>query len=155
MAETTNYTNDIEDADQLDADEVEPFEFWANKQKDLVTSTVDYNLSTLVDLIGDDSINLNPSHQRRLRWSSLKQSRLIESFLMNVPIPPIFLNEDEYGHYSVIDGKQRLAAITSFLSNNLVLEGLEIFSDINGIKFNDLPNRLRTIIRTRPTLRAI
>jgi uncharacterized protein with ParB-like and HNH nuclease domain len=74
---------------------------------------------------------------------------------MNVPIPPIFLNEDEYGHYSVIDGKQRLAAITSFLSNNLVLEGLEIFSDINGIKFNDLPNRLRTIIRTRPTLRAI
>src|SRR5436309_4960530 len=91
----TQYTNDLEDSSQLDADEVEPFEFWAHKQKDLVTSTVDYNLSTLVDLIGDESINLNPSHQRRLRWSVIKQSRLIESFLMNVPIPPIFLNEDE------------------------------------------------------------
>jgi hypothetical protein len=98
---------------------------------------------------------MNPAHQRRLRWNSVKQSRLIESFLMNVPIPPIFLNEDEYGHYSVIDGKQRLSAITNFLSNNLVLQGLEVFSDINGSKFNDLPGRLRTIIRTRPTLRSI
>jgi hypothetical protein len=39
----TQYTNDLEDSSQLDADEVETFEFWANKQKDLVTSTVDYN----------------------------------------------------------------------------------------------------------------
>ena len=149
------YTNDLEDADQLDVDDIEPFEFWATKQKDLVTSTVDYNLSTLADLISDETINLNPTHQRRLRWNLVKQSRLIESFLMNVPVPPIFLNEDEYGRYSVIDGKQRLSAITSFLSNNLALEGLEIFADINGNKFNDLPNKLRSIIRTRPTLRAI
>jgi hypothetical protein len=74
---------------------------------------------------------------------------------MNVPIPPIFLNEDEYGRYSVIDGKQRLSAVKNFLSNNLVLQNLEIFSDINGNKFNDLPIKLRSIIRTRPTIRAI
>jgi uncharacterized protein DUF262 len=151
----TKYTNDLEDSSQLDADEVETFEFWATKQKDLVTSTVDYNLSTLAELINDETIDLNPTHQRRLRWNLTKQSRLIESFLMNVPVPPIFLNEDEYGRYSVIDGKQRLSAVTSFLSNNLVLEGLQIFSDINGNKFNDLPSKLRSIIRTRPTLRAI
>jgi len=131
------------------------FEFWATKQKDLVTSTVDYNLNTLAELINDETIDLNPMHQRRLRWNLAKQSKLIESFLMNVPVPPIFLNEDEYGRYSVIDGKQRLSAVTSFLSNNLVLEGLEIFADINGNKFNDLPSKLRSIIRTRPTLRAI
>jgi hypothetical protein len=63
--------------------------------------------------------------------------------------------EDEYGQYSVIDGKQRLSAVTSFLSNHLVLEGLRIFSNINGNKFNDLPSKFRSIIRTRPTLRAI
>src|SRR5438132_9955067 len=85
----TQYTNDLEDSSQLDADDVETFEFWANKQKDLVTSTVDYNLSTLAELISDETIDLNPTHQRRLRWNLTKQSKLIESFLMNVPIPPI------------------------------------------------------------------
>jgi hypothetical protein len=149
------YTNDLEDSALLDRDEQEPVEFWAAKQKDLVTSVVDYNLSTLADLLGDGTINLDPAHQRRLRWDNVKQSKLIESFLMNVPVPPLFFNEDEYGQYSVIDGKQRLSAITNFLSNNLVLKGLEIFSDINGSKFNDLPVRLRSIIRTRPTVRAI
>src|SRR5215216_2957828 len=144
------YTNDLEDSALLDADEKEPVEFWAAKQKDLVTSVVDYNLSTLADLVGDGTINIDPAHQRRLRWDDIKQSKLMESFLMNVPVPPIFLNEDEYGQYSVIDGKQRLSAITNFLANNLVLKELVVFSDINGKKFNDLPVRLRSIIRTRP-----
>jgi hypothetical protein len=151
----TKYTNDLEDKQQLDEEESEPLEFWAAKQKDLITSTVDYNLSTLNELVNDDIINLSPTHQRRLRWDGIKQSKLIESFLMNVPVPSIFLNEDQYGKYSIIDGKQRLSAITNFLSNNLVLSGLKIFADINGSKFNDLPTKLRSIIRTRPTLRAI
>ena len=74
---------------------------------------------------------------------------------MNVPVPPVFLNEDQYGQYSVIDGKQRLTAIQQFLRGNLVLQGLEIFSDINGLSFNELPNDLQTVFRTRPTLRAV
>lgn len=74
---------------------------------------------------------------------------------MNVPVPPIFLNEDKYGEYSVIDGKQRLIAINEFLRGRLILNGLHIFSDINGKSYDDLPPRLQTVIRTRPTLRAI
>jgi uncharacterized protein DUF262 len=108
------YTNDLDDASLLDADEQEPVEFWAAKQKDLVTSVVDYNLSTLADLVGDGTINLDPTHQRRLRWDDARQSKLIESFLMNVPVPPIFLNENEYGSYSVIDGKQRYLRLPTF-----------------------------------------
>jgi Protein of unknown function DUF262 len=131
--------SDLEDSESLDRDEPEPLEFWATKQKELVTSVVDYNLSTLVDLIKDATIDLDPTYQRRLRWDSSKQSRLIESFLMNVPVPPVFLNEDEYGRYSVIDGKQRLMAVANFLGNNLVLERLKIFSDINGLKFHADP----------------
>ena len=72
------YTNDLEDGGQLDAEEAETFEFWATKQKDLVTSTVDYNLSTLAELIAEDTIDVNPTHQRRLRWNLAKQSKLIE-----------------------------------------------------------------------------
>ena len=74
---------------------------------------------------------------------------------MNVPIPPIFLNEDTYGQYSVIDGKQRLTAISEFLRGRLRLRGLTIFSDINDLTFDELPSRLQTVIRTRPTLRAV
>lgn len=153
---TDPYTRDLEDDASFDTDG-DSVEFWKLKQKELLTNVVDYNLGTLVDLIDDENntINLNPTHQRRLRWDAQKQSRLIESFLMNVPVPPIFLNEDEYGKYSVIDGKQRLHAIGEFINNNLALKGLKIFSDINGMTFNELPPTLRSVFRTRPTIRAI
>ena len=130
-------------------------QFWEKKQKELVTSVVDYNLQSLSELITSEQIDLSPEYQRRSRWNDQKKSKLIESFLMNVPVPPIFLNEDKYGEYSVIDGKQRLIAINEFLRGRLVLKGLEIFSDINGQSFDDLPLPLKTVIKTRPTLRAI
>jgi len=150
------YTRDIEETDEvLDAEVGDPVNFWEEKQKELVTSTVDYNLSTLVDLIVAESIDLSPKYQRRFRWDDNRKSALIESFLMNVPVPPVFLNEDNYGQYSVIDGKQRLSAVFEFLRGRLRLTGLKVFSDINGKTFDDLPTRLQAVIKTRPTLRAI
>jgi hypothetical protein len=110
----TQYTNDLEDSSQLDADEVETFEFWANKQKDLVTSTVDYNLSTLAELISDETIDLNPTHQRRLRWNLTKQSKLIESFLMNVPrLIPL----SQVGQYLGLAGQIRNGAGFEFFGS--------------------------------------
>ena len=154
MAAATH--RDIEEAPEiLDADPGDPVEFWAKKQKELVTGVVDYNLSTVADLVKDDTINLDPSYQRRFRWDTTKQSRLIESFLMNVPVPPIFLNEDEYGKYSIIDGKQRLSVVRAFLNDALTLTDLKMFPDINGMRFSDLPSTLRNVLRTRPTIRAI
>jgi len=148
---------DIEETEDMlnSYDDDSTLKFWEAKQRELVTSVVDYNLSTLSDLVSEKIIDLSPEYQRRFRWDITRQSKLIESFLMNVPVPPIFLNEDKYGRYSVIDGKQRLTAITSFFKNILILKGLEIFSDINGLSFNNLPTGLRQILRTRPTLRAI
>src|SRR4051812_16729792 len=106
----------LEHADPLQDldDDVDPVGFWEKKQRELVTSTVDYNLSSLSGLIKDGQIDLNPHYQRRLRWSVEKKSRLIESFLLNVPVPPVFFNEDEIGTYSAIDGKQRLSTIFDF-----------------------------------------
>ncbi len=150
------YKRDIEESDiLLNSTEGDPINFWEKKQRELVTSTVDYNLGTLTDLIQTKAIDLSPSYQRRFRWDEARQSKLIESFLMNVPVPPIFLNEDRYGQYSVIDGKQRLNAVYEFLRGRLKLKGLEIFSDINGKHFDDLPIELQTVIKTRPTLRSI
>ncbi len=129
--------------------------FWEEKQRELVTSVVDYNLSTLSDLIRDKNIDLSPGYQRRNRWEPSRKSALIESFLINVPVPPIFLNEDNYGEYSIIDGKQRLTAIHEFLTGNLRLTGLKIFPEINDLQFHELPAKLQSVIKTRPTLRAV
>jgi hypothetical protein len=151
-----DYKRDIEESDEiLDHEEPSPVAFWEKKQRELITSVVDYNLGTLADLINTKSIDLSPAYQRRFRWDEIRQSKLIESFLMNVPVPPVFLNEDIYGQYSVIDGKQRLNTIHEFLKGRLKLTGLEIFSDINGLTFDSLPPKLQTVIKTRPTLRAV
>lgn len=148
---------DIEETDdQLDQEvEKPPLEFWEEKQRELLTSVVDYNLKTLSDLVESKTIDLSPKYQRRERWDTARKSRLIESFLMNVPVPPIFLNEDEYGHYSIIDGKQRLTAITEFYNGKLKLQDLEVFADINGSTIEELPHGLQNVLQTRPTLRAI
>lgn len=145
----------IEVENDNDGSAKDTVQFWEEKQRELVTSVVDYNLKSLTELVTSRQIDLSPAYQRRSRWNNNKKSKLIESFLMNVPVPPIFLNEDKYGQYSVIDGKQRLIAISDFLRGRLVLEGLEIFSDINGMSFDDLPRPLQNVIKMRPTLRAI
>ncbi|MGE3412591.1 MAG: DUF262 domain-containing protein [Dehalococcoidia bacterium] len=147
---------DIEEEDDvLDSIEGDSVEFWEQKQRELVTSAVDYNLGTLADLVEQGAIDLSPGYQRRFRWDAVRQSLLIESFLMNVPVPPIFLNEDAYGNYSVIDGKQRLTAIRAFLEDELTLAGLNVFGELNGRKFSTLPAKLQSALRTRPTLRSM
>lgn len=149
------YENDAEDAAALEYEDDATLALFDKSQRDLVTSVVDYNLGTLADLVSRKKIDLSPRYQRRFRWDAHRQSRLIESFLMNVPIPPIFLNEDQYSKYAVIDGKQRLFAVQEFLRGRLKLRGLKVFDDINGSSIDDLPTRLRDIIETRATLRAI
>ncbi len=149
------YEDDVEDAAQLDGEDDPALALFKKSQRDLVTSVVDYNLGTLADLVNKDKIDLSPRYQRRFRWDAARQSRLIESFLMNVPIPPIFLSEDRYGTYAVIDGKQRLFAIREFIRGRLKLKGLKVFEEINGQSIDDLPSRLRDILQTRATLRAI
>lgn len=145
---------DIEEPEALDdaGDELEPI--WEKHRRELLTSVLDYNLNTLSDLVASEQIDLSPRYQRRDRWRPDRQSRLIESFFMNVPIPPIFLNEDDYGRYSVIDGKQRLTAIHEFMRGRLRLKGLKVFEELNDKTIDDLSPTLRAIIGTRANLRA-
>jgi hypothetical protein len=87
--------------------------------------------------------NLRPEYQRRLRWDAKKKSKLIESFIMNVPVPPVFLYEKELGRFEVMDGQQRLNAISDFFSGNFPLEGLDIWPALNGRNFSALPPLVR------------
>ena len=124
-------------------------------QERLVLQQSDLSLETLHRLVAGNSIDLQPNYQRRERWNRVQQSLLFESFLLNVPIPPVYFNEDEYGQYSIIDGKQRLTAIHDYLSNSFALEGLEQFPEANGLYFEQLPHNIRNALSVRPYIRAI
>ena len=88
-------------------------------------------------------INLRPEYQRRTVWDDQKRSLFIESLLLNVPIPPVFLYEWELSRYEVMDGQQRLNAIVDFYDNGFPLRGLERWHEINGSRFRDLPETLQ------------
>lgn len=94
-------------------------------------------------------MDLSPFYQRRLRWDKQKQSQLIESFLINIPVPPIILYEREYNSYEVMDGQQRITAIKDFYSNNLELTGLDLWSELNGRKYQELPDKIKAGIDRR------
>ncbi len=151
---TEIFKNDYEENDNQN-EEISSVNFLEKKQRELLTSTIDYNLDSLTNLITKRVIDLAPKYQRRFRWDENRKSKLIESFLMNVPVPPIFLNEDDFGKYSVIDGKQRLSAISEFISGKLTLKGLEVFKDLNGLNLYDLPMEFQNSIKIRTTIRAI
>jgi len=88
-------------------------------------------------------INLRPEYQRRSVWDIPKRSLFIESLLLNIPIPPIFLFEQSLGRYEVMDGQQRLNAVVDFYENGFPLRGLEKWSELNGKRFRDLPSLLQ------------
>lgn len=115
----------------------------------IVTEQARYPLSSIPSLLKSGDYLLRPEYQRRRRWSNEKKSRLIESFVMNVPIPPIFLYEYEFSRYEVMDGLQRLTAILQFYDDEFALQGLTEWSELNGRTYSSLPGRIRAGIDRR------
>lgn len=119
----------------------DPGEKYARSQLRVVRETKDYQLDYLKHALqpGKELIDTAPGYQRRLRWTNKKRSLLIESFLLNIPVPPVFLFEHDYNEYEVIDGRQRIETIRSFLSNDFPLSSLEYWPELERKRFNDLP----------------
>lgn len=130
-------------------------ESFREAQARLVVQTADLPLGTLADMVDNGGIDLAPGFQRRERWNNEKQSALIESFLLNVPVPPIYLAEEEDGTYSAIDGKQRLRAIADFMKDRLVLRKLERLVEAEGLRFQDMPTDITNALKLRPFLRVV
>lgn len=115
----------------------------------IVTEQARYPLDTICTMLNSGKYLLRPDFQRRRRWDRSKQSRLIESFIMNIPIPPIFLYEYEFSKYEVMDGLQRLTAIKEFYDDKFSLEGLEYWKELNGKKYSELPQEIKSGIDRR------
>ncbi|KAF0255185.1 DUF262 domain-containing protein [Pseudomonas putida] len=78
-----------------------------------------------------------PDYQRDFVWDTSRQSRLIESIVLGLPIPPIFVAENKDGRLEIVDGSQRVRTLSAFLSNELTLESLEKVTKLNGMSFDD------------------
>jgi hypothetical protein len=137
---------------QIDPKAVTRFE---KAQDRLVLQAADLSLETVAAMVEQGAIDVKPGYQRRERWSHERQAALIESFLLNIPVPPVYLAEDDFGTYSVIDGKQRLTAIAGFMRDKWALVALETFREVEGAKFSDLPRPLQNALQVRPYIRAV
>ena len=81
------------------------------------------------------------------RGQAVKASRLIESVLMSVPLPLVYLAKEANAIFSVIDGQQRLTSFFRFLRNDLKLTRLSVFDEFNGLYFNDLLDDMKRAFR--------
>lgn len=124
-------------------------------QDALVIQASDLSLASIASMVHTGAIDVQPVFQRRERWDVRKQSALIESFLLNIPVPPVYLAEEEFGKYTVIDGQQRITAISSYIENGFPLTGLTRFSELTGLRFGQMPPELKNSLTVRPYMRAI
>ena len=117
---------------------------YESREKRILTEINREKLPSFVESLKKPGyMNLQPDFQRRPRWDDKKKSRLIESFLINIPVPPIILYEVKYNSYEVMDGQQRITAIREFYQNHLKLTGLELWPELNGLTYNQLPAKIQ------------
>ena len=126
------------------ATSVDPDRFFSENAFRIIYQTNNFFLPQVRDLIEKGEVlNLRPEYQRRLRWSIPQKSKLIESLLLNIPVPPIFLYESDAARYEVMDGQQRLNSVHEFLAGDFTLSRLEILEPLNGIRYSRCPPRIK------------
>jgi len=133
----------------LQNDSGEEYEIPISERK-IITQPSEPTISSLVDRIDKGKLEVRSFFQRQYVWERqpVIKSRLIESVILNVPIPIIYTAEDERsGKELVIDGQQRLLTFHGFKNNQFKLKGLTILKELNGYKFNDLSNANDSVIK--------
>lgn len=145
--EINDYVSIIDVSSEATDDEMN--EKYIRGEVRIVTEQGRFQLTTIESIVESPDYKLNPEFQRRHRWDNIKKSRLIESFIMNVPVPPIFLYEVDYSVYEVMDGLQRLTSLYEFYKDKFPLEGLEEWYELNGKFYSQLPSQVKRGIDRR------
>ena len=101
------------------------------------------HLKRLVEERGE--LIIDPTFQRNKVWTNKQAAELVESILMGIPIPTIYLFEMKNGKKQVVDGRQRITAILDFLNDELPLKDLKILKQYNGNKFSELEPKMRGV----------
>lgn len=119
------------------------------------TKSLDVSFNELYDMYQNKELTIAPDYQRLFRWEEEKQSRFVESLILEMPVPPIFVIETDDGVYELIDGLQRISSYLHFRGERLgeteddflVLHGCDIVDDLNGMTFDKLPKALQIKIK--------
>lgn len=117
------------------------------------TRSLDVSFNELYDMYKNGELIIDPDYQRLFRWSEEKQSQFIESLILEMPTPPIFVIEREEGVYELIDGLQRISSylhfrgvLPDFVQEDdrfLRLTGCDIVKELNSFTFDELPTTLK------------
>ncbi len=127
------------------------------KLKRVHTQSLDISFNELLDMYGNRELNINLDYQRLFLWSEGTQSRFIESLLLEMPVPPIYVIEEDDGKYILIDGLQRISSYLHLRGSleathldppihrgeKLVLRDCDIVEELNGRTFDDLGTALQ------------
>lgn len=133
-----------------------------NQKMKVDFNSYDFSIKEIVSMVKERLINISPDYQRHFRWGKDRQSQLIESLFLGIPIPNLFMATNQDSSWELIDGVQRLSSIISFVGSEeereyidssddayepLVLEGLEKLTEFNGKSFIDLPIDVQTKLK--------
>lgn len=124
------------------------------KENQIFTKITDPEVISLYNKHKRGQLVLQPDFQRQYVWDSTKASKLIESAILQIPLPIVYLSEEKDGKEYVIDGQQRLTSFFSFIDGSFPegkpfkLSGLNVCSDLNGKKFNELTDELQNKINS-------
>lgn len=130
-------------------------EIITEKRNSLKTDRLDMSFGELMSLYEDGDLFIAPEYQRAFRWSLFQQTRFLESVLLGIPIPPIFVAEDDSGKWEVVDGLQRISTVFSFFGllksvpekDNLILTEGEMVPALVGLTHGTIPVKLKTTIK--------
>ncbi len=151
MDETTKELKELEFDEPLE-EEIGYIDVHSTKRK-VYTDQGDPEIESLYGKYKRGKLIIQPDFQRHFVWDSTKSSRLIESALLDIPIPVIYLSEENGGREYVIDGQQRLTAFFSFVDGHFPdgkdfkLSNLKVFREFNRKSFKDLDGELQDKIR--------
>lgn len=145
LKKENNLYNGYFDDDSTEYDEME-IENSSKLKRTLDIKKYDRMIKDIILSVEDESIILTPEYQRNYLWDNKKSSKLIESILLNIPIPVIYAAEEQDGKWNIVDGLQRLNTLKRFYDDEFRLTGLEVLSELNGKKYSNLPDNLKSKI---------
>lgn len=126
-------------------------------RNDLKTDRLDMSFGEIINIYSEGMLVIQPEYQRAYRWSNEQKTRFVESILLGIPIPPIFVAEDSEGKWELVDGLQRISTILTFFGilkndisdkNFFKLDKSELIGDeTEGIDIHSLPLKLKLTIQ--------
>jgi len=152
MEEKDFTQEDIIELEKVDEDDVD-LDIEVSQRK-IIWQAKDFSIREFLTMKNDGELTLQPIYQRNFVATDLIASKLVESILLDVPIPVVYLAEEQDGSYSVIDGQQRLTSFLSFLEGKFPdtrpfkLSGLRVLPELNRKLFTELENELQKKIRS-------